>query len=103
MVDYNVVEVINQNLIAINAGSADGISADLTFRIIYPYEITDPNNSDETLGTLEIIYGVASVIDIQSAFTTLWISRLTAPEDIPEELWDPDGWVDTNCIVREET
>lgn len=116
-----VINVINEYRIVINKGKVDGVKMSNRF-LIYKLgnEMFDPD-TNESLGTLELVCGEGKPEHIQEHMTTLHTSKIqikeatktikrrgygligTEIEEInePEENEVPFESVDTDCIVRQ--
>lgn len=116
-----VINVINEYRIVINKGKVDGVKMSNRF-LVYKLgnEMFDPD-TNESLGTLELVCGEGKPEHIQEHMTTLHTSKIqikeatktikrrgygligTEIEEInePEENEVPFESVDTDCIVRQ--
>lgn len=116
-----VVQVLDDCRIVINKGSADGVTTYNRF-LVYRLgdELFDPD-TNESLGTLEIVCGEGKPEHIQEHLTTLHTSKqqvkktktivkrggISALYGDTEETYDPETYdipfedVGTDCIVKQ--
>lgn len=116
-----VLKVLSKTKLVINKGAADGVVMDNRF-LIYKLgeEIIDPD-TNENLGTLEIVCGEAKPEHIQDRFTTVVSSQQNVKEakkvvkyngfsallGTSEEVYDPEVTVvpfedvDNKCLFKQ--
>ncbi len=112
-----VIQVINEYKIVINKGSVNGVTENNRF-LVYKLgdELFDPD-TNESLGTLELVCGEAKPVHIQEHITTLYTTKTkttrtkivtkggffgnTEETHDPEVVDVPFEDVDTDCFIRQ--
>jgi hypothetical protein len=80
---FRVVRILDEFSVVIDAGYDNGVKKDDLFQIYVPGEtITDPNNPEEVLGTLDTIKATIKAVQVSPAITVC--NNAEGPALMPE-------------------